>query len=237
VNIAEEVKRVTGTAEEEGSDYGESSAEDLEPEFIKTDTPDGFKIVIKHPKDGMNINIPQMIKKYGSKFLKNPNAPLNLKIDKVIKGDGKIVSSPERIDTHDGFKLVYPKDGDFNLNIDEAISRHKGAVRVSGGSLGAEEGSIKNVEQTKDGFKVTINPKNGMNINIPNMIKKYGRKFLRDPDSPLNLKIDRVTKGDGSTQTVPDRVRTDDGFKLVYPKDGNFVIEPSRMIRSKSPRK
>ena len=53
----------------------------------------------------MNINIPQMIKKYGSKFLKNPNAPLNLKIDKVTKGDGKGEAIPKRIDTHDGFKL------------------------------------------------------------------------------------------------------------------------------------
>ena len=62
-------------------------------------------LVIKHPKDGMNINIPQMIKKYGSKYLKNPNAPLNLKIDKVTKGDGKGEAIPKRIDTHDGFKL------------------------------------------------------------------------------------------------------------------------------------
>ena len=90
---------------------------------------------------------------------------------------------------------------------------------MSGGSLGAEEGSIKNVEQTEDGFKVSLNPKNGMKINLPKMIKQYGRRFLRNPDSPLNLKIDRVTKGDGSTQTVPKRVKTDDGFKL-----GNFYF-------------
>ena len=51
----------------------------------------------------MNINIPQMIKKYGSKFLKNPNAPLNLKIDKVTKGDGK--GTAKTVKTKDGFKL------------------------------------------------------------------------------------------------------------------------------------
>jgi len=190
----------------------------------------------------MNINIPQMIKKYGSKFLKNPNAPLNLKIDKVTKGDGKGEAIPKRIKTHDGFKLVYPKDENFNVNIAEAISSHKkgaagDAVSVSGGSLGVKDGSIKNVEQTEDGFKVSLNPKNGMKINLPKMIKKYGRQFLRNPDSPLNLKIDRVTKGDGSTQTVPKRVKTDDGFKLVYPRDGSFNIDPNRMSRSKSPRK
>ena len=42
---------VTGTAEEkeEGDDdYSESSAEELEPEYIKTDTPDGFKIGFVH---------------------------------------------------------------------------------------------------------------------------------------------------------------------------------------------
>ena len=56
----------------------------------------------------MNINIPQMIKKYGSKFLKNPNAPLNLKIDKVTKGDGK--GTAKTVKTKDGFKL-----GKFSL--------------------------------------------------------------------------------------------------------------------------
>ena len=38
---------VTGT-DEEGNDYSESSGEDLEPEYIKTDTPDGFKIGLVH---------------------------------------------------------------------------------------------------------------------------------------------------------------------------------------------
>jgi len=235
INLAEEVKKVAaGGEKEEGNDYGESSSDEQEPEFIKTDTPDGFKLVIKHPKDGMNINIPKLIKRYGSKFLKHPNAPLNLKIDKVTKGDGKGGAMPEYLKKADGFKLVYPKDNNFNLNIDEAIATHnRDKPKVSGGSLGAEDASIKNVQQTKDGFKVTLNPKNGMQINIPKMIKKYGRKFLANPDSPMNLKIDRVTKGDGSTQTVPDRVRTEDGFKLVYPRNGNFDIKPSRM----SPRK
>ena len=91
----------------------------------------------------MNINIPKLIKKYGSEFLKNPDAPLNLNIDRITKGDGK--GSPKRVQTKDGFKLgkfplqhhrkdghwrlflfdwtVYPGDQGFDVDISEEAKK------------------------------------------------------------------------------------------------------------------
>merc|ERR1719290_475622 len=176
----------------------------------------------------MNINIPQMIKKYGSKFLKNPNAPLNLKIDKVTKGDGK--GTAQTVKTKDGFKLVYPGDEGFDVNIAEEVKRVTGTAEEKEerdydyGESSAEELEPEYImTDTPDGFKIVIkNPKDGMNFNIPQMIKKYGSKYLKNPNAPLNLKIDKVTKGDG--KGTAKTVKTKDGFKLVYPGDEGFDV-------------
>merc|ERR1719309_802034 len=83
---------------EEGSDYSADSSE-ASPEFEKVETKDGFKLVLKNPKDGMHINVP-----------------------KLIKEDGSGPATAKRVKTKDGFKFVYPQDKNFNVDIGDAIA-------------------------------------------------------------------------------------------------------------------
>merc|ERR1719309_1509167 len=185
---------------EEGSDYSADSSE-ASPEFEKVETKDGFKLVLKNPKDGMHINVPKLIKEHGSKYLKNPDKPLNLKLDKVTNEDGSGPAAPKRVKTKDGFTLVYPQDKNFNVDIGDAIASNGKAegkaedVEETGSdySEGDDNEPVFVKKDTADGFELVLkNPKDGMNINIPKLIKTYGRKFLKNPDKPLNLKIDRA---------------------------------------------
>merc|ERR1712002_754174 len=214
---------------------GDSS--EASPEFEKVETKDGFKLVLKNPKDGMHINVPKLIKEHGSKYLKNPDKPLNLKIDKVSNEDGSGPAAPKRVKTKDGFTLVYPQDKNFNVDIGDVIASNGEEAPAEEGSDYSADSSEASSEfekvETKDGFKLVLkNPEDGMKINVPKLIKEHGSKYLKNPDKPLNLKIDEVTNGDGSGPAAPKRVKTKDGFKLVYPQDTNFKVNFGDTIAS-----
>merc|ERR1719309_543115 len=221
---------------EEGSDYSADSSE-ASPEFEKVETKDGFKLVLKNPKDGMHINVPKLIKEHGSKYLKNPDKPLNLKIDKVSNEDGSGPATAKRVKTKDGFKFVYPQDKNFNVDIGDAIASNGEEAPAEEGSDYSADSSEASSEfekvETKDGFKLVLkNPEDGMKINVPKLIKEHGSKYLKNPDKPLNLKLDKVSNEDGSGPAAPKRVKTKDGFTLVYPQDKNFNVDIGDAIAS-----